>query len=141
MAMSPSAEIFGSQKVNSVTVSIVSPSICYELMDMDATIFVFECWVLRQPFLLSSITFIMRLFSSSSLSAIRVVSSTYLRLLIFLPVILIQLGFPGGSHGKELPTVWETHVQSLSWEDFPGEVNCNPLKYSCLENPVDRGSW
>ena len=38
---------------------------------------------------LSSITFIKRLFRSSSLSAIRLVSSTYLRLLIFLPAILI----------------------------------------------------
>ena len=37
----------------------------------------------------SSFTFIKRLFSSSSLSAIRVVSSAYLRLLIFLPAILI----------------------------------------------------
>ena len=35
-------------------------------------------------------TFIKRLFSSSSLSAIRVVSSAYLRLLIFLPAILIS---------------------------------------------------
>ena len=23
----------------------------------------------------------------------------------------------------------------------PGEVNGNPLQYSCLENPVDRGAW
>ena len=38
---------------------------------------------------LSFFTFIKRLFSSSSLSAIRVVSSAYLRLLIFLPAILI----------------------------------------------------
>ena len=40
-------------------------------------------------FSLSSFTFIKRLFSSSSVSAIRVVSSAYLRLLIFLPAILI----------------------------------------------------
>ena len=40
-------------------------------------------------FSLSSFTFIKRLFSSSSLSAIRVVSSAYLRLLIFLLEILI----------------------------------------------------
>ena len=38
---------------------------------------------------LSSFTFIKRLFSSSSLFSIRVVSSAYLRLLIFLPAILI----------------------------------------------------
>ena len=43
----------------------------------------------KPTFSLSSFTFIKRLFSSSSLSAIRVVSSTYLRLLIFLPAILI----------------------------------------------------
>ena len=42
-------------------------------------------------FSLSSFTFIKRLFSSSSLSAIRVVSSVYLRLLIFLPAILIPV--------------------------------------------------
>ena len=22
-----------------------------------------------------------------------------------------------------------------------GEGNCNPLQYSCLENPMDRGAW
>ena len=46
-----------------------------------------ECWVLSQLF--HSFTFISRLFSSSSLSTIRVVSSAYLRLLVFLPAILI----------------------------------------------------
>ena len=43
----------------------------------------------KPVFLLSSFTFIKRLFSSSSFSAIREVSSAYLRLLIFLPAILI----------------------------------------------------
>ena len=48
-------------------------------------------WMLsfKPTFSLSSFTFIKRVFSSSSLSAIRVVSSAYLRLLIFLPEILI----------------------------------------------------
>ena len=48
-------------------------------------------WMLsfNPTFSLSSFTFIKRLFSSSSLSVIRVVSSAYLRLLIFLPAILI----------------------------------------------------
>ena len=44
---------------------------------------------IRPTFSLSSFTFIKRLFSSSSLAVIRVVSSLYLRLLIFLLVILI----------------------------------------------------
>ena len=43
----------------------------------------------KPTFSLSTFTFIKRLFSSSSLSAIRVVSSAYLRLLIFLPAILV----------------------------------------------------
>ena len=43
----------------------------------------------KPSFSLPSFTFIKRLFSSSSLSAIRVVSSVYLRLLIFLLAILI----------------------------------------------------
>ena len=49
----------------------------------------FECWVLGQFFSLSSFTFIKRLFRPPSLSAIKMVSSAYLRLLIFLPAILI----------------------------------------------------
>ena len=50
-------------------------------------------WMLnfKPAFSLSSFIFIKRLFSSSLLSAIRVVSSVYLRLLIFLPAVLIQL--------------------------------------------------
>ena len=34
----------------------------------------------------------------------------------------------------------ETRAQSLGGED-PGEGNGNPLQYSCLENPMDRGAW
>ena len=35
----------------------------------------------------------------------------------------------------------ETRVQSIGWQDSPGEGNGNPLQYSCLENPMDRGAW
>ena len=35
----------------------------------------------------------------------------------------------------------ETQVQSICWEDSPGEVNGYPLQYSCLETPMDRGAW
>ena len=74
----------------SVTVSIVSPSICHEVMGLNAMIFVFWMLSLKPAFSLSSFTFIMRLFSSSSPSAIMVVTSAYLRLLIFLPAILMS---------------------------------------------------
>ena len=54
---------------------------------------VLECWVLSQLFHFS-FTFIKRLFSSSSLSSIIVVPSAYLRLLIFLPAILMLVLHP-----------------------------------------------
>ena len=76
---SPSAVILEPKKIKSVTVSIVSPSICHEWDRMPWSQF-FECWVLSQLF--HSLTFIKRLFSSSLLSARWVVSSAYLRLLI-----------------------------------------------------------
>ena len=58
-------------------------------MGPDAMIFVFWMLNFKPTFSLSSFTLIKRFFSSSSLSAIRVVSSAYLRLLIFLPAIFI----------------------------------------------------
>ena len=58
-------------------------------MGTDAMILVFWMLSFKPTFSLSSFTFIKRLFSSSLLSAIRVVSSAYLRLLIFLPSTLI----------------------------------------------------
>ena len=84
---SPSAMILEPKKIKFVTASIFPPSICCEVID--AMILVF--WMLRfkPAFTLSSFTLIKRIFSSSSLFTIRVVSSAYLRLLIFLPAILI----------------------------------------------------
>ena len=76
------------KKKKSVTVSTVSPSICHEVMGPDAMILAFWMLSFKPIFSLSSFTFIKRLFSSS-LSAIRVVSSAYLRLLKFLLAILI----------------------------------------------------
>ena len=36
----------------------------------------------------------------------------------------------------------ETEVRSLDREDsLPERGNGNPLQYSCLENPMDRGTW
>ena len=86
---SPSAVILEPKGRKSVTVSIVSPSIYQEVMGPDAMIFVFWMLNFKRAFSLSSFTFIKRLFSSFSLSAIRVVSSAYLRLLIFLLAVLI----------------------------------------------------
>ena len=73
------AVILEPKKTKSVTVSIVSPSICHELMGPDVMLLVFSVLGFKPALLLSSFTFIKRLFSFSSLSAIRVVSSAYLR--------------------------------------------------------------
>ena len=86
---SPSAVILEPPKIKSLTVSTVSLSICHEVMGLDAMILVFWMLSFKPNFSLYSFTFIKRLFSSSSLSAIRVASSAYLRLLIFLLAILI----------------------------------------------------
>ena len=68
--------------------SIFSPSICHEVMGLDSMILVLWMLSFKPTFSLSSFTYIKRLFSSL-LSAIRVVSFAYLRLLIFLLAILI----------------------------------------------------
>ena len=86
---SPSAVILEPPKIKSVTVSTLYSPICHEVMGPDAMILVFWTWSFKPTFSLSSFTFIKRLFSSSSLFAIRVVSSAYLRLLIFLMANLI----------------------------------------------------
>ena len=86
---SPSAMILEPQKRQSVTISIVSPFICHEVMGSDATIFIFGMLSFKPAFSHSSFTFMKRLFNSSFLSAIRVVSSACLRLLIFLLAILM----------------------------------------------------
>ena len=68
------------------------------------------------------------------------------------------MGLHGGSAVKNPPTMQElqeTQVQSLDWEDtlaesiathssilaWSGREHSNPLQYSCLENPMDRGAW
>ena len=61
---------------------------CHEVMGPDTMILAFWTLSFKPTFSLSSVTFIKRLFSSP-LSAIRVVSPAHLRLLIFLPAILI----------------------------------------------------
>ena len=71
-----------------------------------------ECWALSQLF--HSPLSLKRFFSSSSLSAIRMISSAYLRLLIFLPAILIpacnsfspafhMMCSAGSHHGRSHP--------------------------------------
>ena len=52
-----------------------------------------------------------------------------------------ELSFPGGSDSKA--SARKTgDLSSIPWSGrSPGEGNGNPLQYSCLENPMDRGAW
>ena len=86
---SPSAVILKPKKWSLPQFPLFSPYICRDVKGPDAMVLVFWMLSFKPTFLLSSFTFIKRLFSSSLLSAIRVVSSAYLRLLIFFPAVLI----------------------------------------------------
>ena len=77
MVESPSAVILESKKIKSFIVSTISPSIYLKVMGQDAMIFIF--WMLSfQPTF--SLCFHQEALHSSSVSAIRVASSLYLRL-------------------------------------------------------------
>jgi len=75
-------------------------------MGLDAMIFVFWMLSFNPAFSLSSFTFIKRLYSSSSLSAIRVMSSAYLRLLVCLPEISIP---PCASSSLAFPLMYSAY--------------------------------
>ena len=85
---SSSAVILEPKKMKSVTASTFPSSICQKVMGLDAMI-IFWTLSFKPAFSFSSLTLIKRLFSSSSISAIKVVSSAYQRLLILLPEIMI----------------------------------------------------
>ena len=54
------------------------------------------------------------------------------------------MGFPGGTSGNEPPAKLED-VRDMSLIPelgrSPGEGHGDPLQYSCLENPMDKGAW
>ena len=52
-----------------------------------------------------------------------------------------DLGFPGGSEDKASDCKAGDLGSIPGLGRSPGEENGNPLQYSCLENPMDRGAW
>ena len=52
-----------------------------------------------------------------------------------------EKGFPGGSDGKESACNAEDLGSIPGLGRSSGEGNGNPLQYSCLGNPMDRGAW
>ena len=62
------------------------------------------------------------------------------RRLVFL-LLFLNLGFPGASVVKN-PSATVKDVGSITGSGRSlGEGNSNPLLYSCLRNPMDRGTW
>ena len=62
----------------------------------------------------------------------------------FLSLNLTRLGalsYPGVSDGKESACNAGDPGSIPGLGRSPGEGNGNPLQYSCLENPMDRGAW
>ena len=52
-----------------------------------------------------------------------------------------RMGFPHSAVGKELAYSAGDPSSIPGWRRSPEEGNSNPLQYSCLENPMDRGAW
>ena len=50
-------------------------------------------------------------------------------------------GFPSGSNGKHSAFSAGDVGSTPGSGRSPGKGNGNPLQYSCLENPMDRGAW
>ena len=59
----------------------------------------------------------------------------------FLKIALAIWSFPDGSKGKESACNAGDRGLIPGSERSPGGGNGNPLQYSCLENPMDRGGW
>ena len=53
----------------------------------------------------------------------------------------VPKGFPGGSEDKASACNAGDPASISGLGRAPGEGNSNPLQYSCLENPMDRGAW
>ena len=143
---SPSAVILEPREIKSAT---VSPSICHDMMGLDTMILVFWMWSFKPTFSPSSFTFIKRLFSSSSLSAIRVVSSAYLRLLIFLPAMLIAACASSSPAFLMMYSAYKLNEQGDNIQPgrtpFPlwnqSVVPCPVLLLPNLHTGFSRGTW
>ena len=61
--------------------------------------------------------------------------------LLCFPLSRTPLGFPGGSDGKESDCNAGVLGSIPGLGKSPRGGHGNPLQYSCLENPMDRGPW
>ena len=68
----------------------------------------------------------------------------FIYIYIYMYVNVYILGFPGGASGKE-PACQRRRCKRFGFDPWvgkmPGGWHGNPLQYSCLENPMDKGAW
>ena len=77
------------------------------------------------------------LISLSIISSSFICVVTCVRISFFQGLEIFQCGLPWWLSGKE-----STDLGSIPGsERSPGEGNGNPLQYSCMGNPMDRGAW
>ena len=88
-----------------------TPSVCHEVMGKDAMVLFFWIFSFKPVFSFSSLTFTQRLFSSSLLSYIRVVSSAFRKLLIFLLAILIPAWDSSSLAFRIMYPAWKLSMQ------------------------------
>ena len=75
-----------------------------------------------------------------SLSYVYIHTHTHIYLSMNMCICMCYTGFPGGSVVKNLPANAGDTGSIPGLERSPGGQNGNPLQYSCLENPMDRGA-
>ena len=116
-------------------------------MGPDDMILVFWMLSFKPTFSLSSFMFFKRFFSSSSLSAIKVVSFPYLEKEMSTHSSTLAWKIPWTEEPGRLQSMGSQRVGHTEWLHFHFSLSCiregngNPLHYSCLENPRDRGAW
>ena len=116
--------------MKSVNISTFYPSICHEVMGLDTIILFSFLSVEFKPAFSLLIHHHQEALYFSLLSAIRVASSSYLRLLMFLPAILIPACDSSSSAFSMIHSLYDR-----MWST--GEGNGKALQYSCLENPMN----
>ena len=110
----------------------------------------FECWVLSQffhsplsPLSTSSLVPIDPTQFQQHSKLFSYISQTFPPNIVVINVSLntVCLGFPVGSDDKESACNMGDLDLIPGLEKSPGGGHGNPLQYSCLENPYDRGAW
>ena len=66
---------------------------------------------------------------------------SYTHIHTYLHLYISYMGFLGLAVVKNLPVNSGYGVSTPGWRRSLGEGNGNLVGYSCLENPMDRGTW